>query len=151
MQPIPFHQNNIEYNPLFLKMQKRFCAGGTIAEKMEKKASEYRKENPSQTYGEYHMTHANSLPARVEKKQKKAFSPKKSIFSLHHISTACMVLLIGGTLLFSGATAGSLFSANDNESSDIRLPDASAKTLIMEDTTRTEDASRLLAAPSEAL
>lgn len=143
MQTIPFHQNNIEYNPLYAKMQERFCHGGTIAEKMEKKAIEYRKENPAQTYGEYHMTHANSLPDRAERKQKKAFSLKRSLFSLRHISTACMVLLVGGTLLFSGATMGSLF-ASDKDASELALPATAAQTLMLDESVTGEDETHLL-------
>jgi hypothetical protein len=129
---IPFHQNNLEYNPLFAKMQERFCAGGTIAERMEKKAAEYMRNNPMQTCGEYHMTHANSLPKRCTEKKKKRFSFKKNLFSMRHISTLCMALLIGGTLAFSGASLSGVVSSL-HAGDDLKLSqEATEKNLILD-------------------
>ena len=127
---IPFHRNNMEYNPLFAKMQDRFCAGGTIAEKMQKKAEEYMRSTPSQTCGEYHMTHANSLPKRSTDKKKRRFSFGKSLFSMRNITTACMALLIGGTILFSGASVGNLFSSVQAEKGADTFPMVVADNLI---------------------
>ncbi len=141
-------QTNAKYNPLYLKMKKRFCVGGTIAEKMEKKANDYMKASPVLTFSEYHMTHANSLPARAEKSRTRTFSGKKSVFSLRRISTACMVLLVGGTLLFSGATVSSFFATDKGDAAELFLHDASAKTLAMDDVSVTEDTTRVLAASS---
>ena len=150
MQTIPFHQNNVEYNPLYAKMQKRFCVGGTIAEIMEKKAAIYRKETPEQTFGEYHMTHANSLPKRVEKRKKKFFSTGKHLFSTHRISTACMVLLVSGILLFSGATLGSLFQ-KEEQSPAITLSDATVLTLSVDDGAMSQEKTEILSTAPDAL
>ncbi len=128
---IPFHQNNLEYNPLFAKMKDRFCTGGTIAEKMQKKAEEYLKNNPAQTCGEYHMTHANSLPKRAENKKKNR-TFKSSFFSMRNISTACMALLIGGTVLFSCASVGNLFSSVGLDTAENAVPSIAEETLIFE-------------------
>lgn len=144
-------QTNAKYNPLYLKMKKRFCVGGTIAEKMEKKAADHMKASPVLSFSEYHMTHANSLPARAEKTRTRAFSGKQRIFSLRRVSTACMALLIGGTLLFSGATVSSFFTADEGDASALFLADASVKTLSMDDVSVTEDTSRVLAASSEEM
>lgn len=98
-----------EYNPLFAKMQARFCVGGTIAEKMEKQAAAYRKDKKAKTFSDY-LARTDSITECKEKRQKKTLSFKPS---LRAVSTACMALLIGGTLLFSGATLGSMLAEED--------------------------------------
>lgn len=99
-----------ENNPLFAKMQARFCIGGTIAERMEKQAAIYRKETRVKAFSDYQ---AACTDAHAECKKKKERKPLSFKLSLRPISTACMALLIGGTLLFSGATLGSMLSEKE--------------------------------------
>ena len=87
---VPYLQSNESYNPLFTKMKERFCADGTIAERM-------------------------AIEAGIcKKRSKKSFSPiasvrkerhiKKMFFSLKGIGAVSMSLLITGVLFFSGAS-----------------------------------------------
>ncbi|MBO7170565.1 MAG: hypothetical protein J6W28_05240 [Clostridia bacterium] len=116
-----------EYNPLFAKMQARFCVGGTIAEKLEKKAADYRKESPVKCFSEYHLAQT-SCPTERSEKKKKPFSFK---FSLRHVSTACMVLLIAGTFLFSGATLGHMLT-DEAQGVDVFVSESAAKTPLLD-------------------
>ncbi len=97
-----FQVNNIEFNPLYEKMRERFCKNGTIAEQLLARAAEYKKTAPKRVSHEEHMKTANSLPKAAAKKSKRGF------FSLHKASSACMLLLIAGTVLFSGAAIGTI-------------------------------------------
>jgi hypothetical protein len=124
-----------EYNPLFAKMQARFCVGGTIAEKMEKQAAVYRKDTKVKTFSDYHAACLDPRTECKEKKERKSFSFK---LTLRPISTACMALLIGGTLLFSGATLGSMLS-EDEGGVDVFVSEKASQVSILDEGTPTED------------
>ena len=95
-------ESNIEFNPLFAKMRERFCAEGTVAEQLAKRAAEYTKsKRPSP---EQHMKVANSRP----KTSASSLTKKRKFFSLGNVGSACMLLLVAGTVLFSGAAIGTL-------------------------------------------
>jgi len=102
-------QNDTNYNPLFEKMQARFCKGGTIAERLTKSAKEFKKSHPRRVSEEFHMTHANSLPKEHTAKKKTA---KKGFFSLHTINTTCLLVLIAGTIVFAGSAIGAVHAEN---------------------------------------
>jgi hypothetical protein len=102
---LTFQTNNSEFNPLFEKMKDRFCRNGTIAEQLKQRANEYKKSKPRRVSAEFHMTHANSLPKNTVKKNRKA-GHKRGFFTLTNINSACMLLLVAGTVLFSGAAIG---------------------------------------------
>lgn len=105
-------ESNAEFNPLFEKMRERFCANGTIAEQLAKRASEHKKTKSKRVTAEHHMTTANSLP-KTDASQAKA-EKRRNFFSLRSISSACMLLLVAGTVLFSGAAIGSLRAEKGN-------------------------------------
>ena len=100
-QSIPYFQSNAAYNPLFAKMRDRFCADGTIAEKMAAQAGLCKKRARRPSANEYHMTHGNSLPKRHHVAKKGGFA---SFFSLKRLGILSVSMLIAGTLFFSGAT-----------------------------------------------
>ncbi len=104
MNYFAFESNNAEFNPLFEKMRERFCANGTVAEQLVKRASEHKKTKSKRVTAEHHMTTANSLP-KAEVAQGKS-EKRRSFFSLRSVSSACMLLLVAGTVLFSGAAIG---------------------------------------------
>lgn len=105
MNRFAFESNNAEFNPLFEKMRERFCAGGTIADQLSKRAAEYKKTKSKRVTAEHHMTTANFLPKNASST---ANGKKRSFFSLQSVGSACLLLLVAGTLLFSGAAIGTL-------------------------------------------
>jgi hypothetical protein len=100
-QSIPYFQSNVSYNPLFAKMRERFCADGTIAEKMAAEAGLCKKHSRRTGANEYHMTHGNSLPKRHHVAKKSTLG---SFFSLKRLGILSVSMLIAGTVFFSGAT-----------------------------------------------
>ena len=95
---VPFQANNAEFNSLYVKMLARFsCGDKTIGEAMLERAEKYEATARRTLPSEVHMKKANSLP----KKQKEKTG--KRLFSLGSLVAVSMVLLIVGTLLFSGA------------------------------------------------
>lgn len=115
-----FESNN-EFNPLFEKMRERFCQNGTIADQLTARAAKYHKEKPKRVTAEQHMTVANFLPHI----SKGTAIKKRSFFSLKNINSACLLLLIAGTVLFSGAALGTL--RTDNSVKPSLLMDTSEK------------------------
>ncbi len=103
MRTVSYQANNTEFNPLYEKMKKRFCKNGTVAEQLLARAGAGKKKFYHHASGDI-MTHANSLP------REKATECKRSFFNLRNINAACMILLIAGTVLFSGAALGSFRS-----------------------------------------
>ncbi len=97
-------ESNIEFNPLFEKMRERFCAEGTVAEQLAKRAAEYKKSSAKRPTAEQHMKVGNSLP----KNAPAAATKKRKFFTLGNVGSACMLLLVAGTVLFSGAAIGTL-------------------------------------------
>lgn len=101
MRTIAYQSNNMEFNPLYEKMKNRFCAEGTIADQLRSRAGAAKKQKPQRHPMECDMAQANSLP------KAKRTSAKRSFFTLRNINTACMLLLIAATILFSGVAIGS--------------------------------------------
>ena len=99
---VPYLENNESFNPLFAKMRERFCAEGTIAERMAIEAGFCKKRSKRSYSNEYHMTHGNSLPNRGH--VKKAIRFKKSFLSLKGLGAVTMSILITGVLFLSGAS-----------------------------------------------
>ncbi len=99
---VPYLQNNESFNPLFAKMKERFCAEGTIAERMAIEAGICKKRSRRVSASEYHMTHGNSLPKRESFGKKSGF--KKAFFSLKSFGAVSMSVLILGILFLSGAS-----------------------------------------------
>ena len=98
MNHLPYQANNAEFNPLFVKMQARFSVGNkTIAEAMLERAAKYEATARQTVPAEVHMTKANFLP------KKGADSGKRRFFSLGTLVSFCLIALLLGTLLFSGA------------------------------------------------
>jgi hypothetical protein len=116
-----------KYNPLFKKMQARFCVGGTIAEKLEKKSADYRKEAPMKSFSEYHLSQT-VIPLEQSKRAKKPSSFK---LSLRHVSSACMVLLIVGTFLFSGITLRQILTG-EAQGLDVFVSESAAQTPLLD-------------------
>ena len=86
---------NETFNPLFAKMQERFCANGTIAERMAVEAGIMKKQ--SKKSGE----------RRTQKVRKaRATGFKSAIFNLKNVGVASMCVLCLSVLFFSGATLG---------------------------------------------
>ena len=85
-------------------MRERFCANGTVAEQLAKRAAEYKKTKSKRTSPEEHLKKANSLP----RTSASAVAQKRKFFGLNNVGSACMLLLVAGTVLFSGAAIGSL-------------------------------------------
>ena len=131
-----------EYNPLFAKMQARFCVGGTLAEKMEKQAAAYRKDQKTQTFSDY-LARIDTTAECKEKRQRKHFSLK---LSLRSASTACMALLIGGTLLFSGATLGSML-ADEDGGVNVFVSEIAPQSPILDGGAVTEEVPETLVSP----
>ncbi len=109
MKSAAYQANNMEFNPLYEKMKSRFCKNGTVAEQLLSRARASKRSKPTRPSAEYNMTHANSLPKAKQK------TDKRSFFTLKSINTACMLLLIAGTVLFSGAAVGSFHAENKKE------------------------------------
>ena len=85
---VPYLQSNESYNPLFNKMKERFCADGTLAEKMAIEAGICKKRSKK-----------SSIPVKKEMRR-----PTRSFFSLKSIGAVSMSLLITGVLFLSGAS-----------------------------------------------
>ncbi len=113
MKSAAYQANHMEFNPLYEKMKSRFCQNGTVAEQLLSRARSSEKSKVARPSAEYNMTHANSLPKAKKKIEKRSF------FTLKSINTACMLLLIAGTVLFSGAAVGSLHA--DSKESGLHL------------------------------
>ncbi|MBQ8907954.1 MAG: hypothetical protein IJY71_05155 [Clostridia bacterium] len=95
---VPFQANNAEFNSLYVKMLARFsCGDKTIGEAMLERAEKYEATARRTVPAEVHMKKANSLPKKAKEKN------GKRLFSLGSLVAFCMVLLVVGTLLFSGA------------------------------------------------
>lgn len=100
---VAYQTNNAECNPLYLSMFNRFCQNGTIAEQMLAQAETYESIVKKHAQTERHMTTANSLPKKQTVKHvARRKNGKHKIFSLAHTATASMILLVVGTVLFSG-------------------------------------------------
>ena len=100
MESIPYLQNNVAFNPLFIKMKERFCADGdTIAQKMAKEAGLCKKKSKRSSMRECQMKQGNFLPQKSEKGSKL----KKKVLSLKGLSAFSVSFLIIGTLFLSGA------------------------------------------------
>lgn len=99
MQTITTEKNET-FNPLFAKMQERFCVGGTIAEKMAVEAGLSKKRTKRTTSGEYGMTHENALPHSASGTR----ALRKQFFSLKNIGALSMGVLLTSVLLLSGAS-----------------------------------------------
>ena len=85
---VPYLQSNESYNPLFNKMKERFCADGTLAEKMAIEAGICKKRSKK-----------SSIPVKKEMRR-----PTRAFFSLKSIGAVSMSLLITGVLFLSGAS-----------------------------------------------
>ena len=99
---VPYLENNESFNPLFAKMRERFCAEGTLAERMAVEAGICKKRSKRVSASEYRMTHGNSLPQRAHAKSMSGF--KKAFFSLKSFGAASMSVLVLGVLFLSGAS-----------------------------------------------
>ncbi len=99
---VPYLQNNESFNPLFAKMKERFCADGTIAEKMAVEAGLCKKGYGKKSASECHMTRGNFLPHI--KRTKKASCLKKAVFNLKNLGAASMTVLLVSILFLSGAS-----------------------------------------------
>ena len=113
MRTIAYKSNNMEFNPLYEKMKSRFCAEGTIADQLRSRASDSKKSKAQRRSAEYDMTHANSLPRALAK------TAKKSFFTLRNVNTACILLLVAATILFSGVAIGSF--REESRTADLSL------------------------------
>ena len=100
-QSIPYFQNNAACNPLFAKMRERFCADGTVAERMAAQAGLCKRRPKRAGASEYHMTHGNSLPKRHHAEKKSSVG---TFFSLKRLGILSVSMLIAGTVFFTGAT-----------------------------------------------
>ena len=92
---VPYLQNNESFNPLFAKMRERFCADGTIAEKMAIEAGICKKRTAKAIVSERKASTGSS---------KKTHSFGRRFFNLKSLGTVSMTLLITGILFFSGAS-----------------------------------------------
>ena len=90
---VPYLQSNESYNPLFTKMKERFCADGTIAERMAIEAGICKKRSKKS------FSHLSETASTRKERQF-----KKMFFSLKGIGAVSMSLLITGVLLLSGAS-----------------------------------------------
>jgi len=100
---------NETFNPLFAKMQERFCANGTIAEQMAAEAGLLKK-----------RTKKAGASRRSVAEKKQAGTAKKVIFNLKNCGIASMCVLFLSVLFFSGASIGGIqrsFSAEEASSS----------------------------------
>ncbi len=127
-------ESNTEFNPLFEKMRERFCAEGTVAEQLAKRAAEYTKSKSKHPSLEQHMKVANSLPKTVAVA---TVGKKRKFFSLGNVGSACMLLLVAGTVLFSGAAIGALRGENAESSAVLAGRNAKAEDymVLFEDVT----------------
>lgn len=91
---ITTNEKNAAFNPLFAKMQERFCVGGTIAEKMAIEAGLSKKRTRKAS-----TARDNALPRT---KAKRSFS--KSFFNLKNLGALAMGLLLTSVLFLSGAS-----------------------------------------------
>lgn len=85
---VPYLQSNESYNPLFTKMKERFCAEGTLAERMAVEAGICKKLSKKPSVS------AAKEPRRV----------RRAFFSLKSLGAVSMSLLITGMLFLSGAS-----------------------------------------------
>ena len=99
MQTITTEKNET-FNPLFAKMQERFCVGGTIAEKLAVDAGLSKKRNKRTISGEYGVTHGSTLPHSAAGTR----ALRKQFFSLKNIGALSMGVLLTSVLLLSGAS-----------------------------------------------
>lgn len=127
-------ESNTEFNPLFEKMRQRFCAEGTVAEQLAKRAAEYTRSKSKHPSLEQHMKVANSLPKTTTAT---TVSKKRKFFSLGNVGSACMLLLIAGTVLFSGAAIGTLRGENAEGNAVLASRNATAEDsmVLFEDVT----------------
>ncbi len=86
---VPYLQSNESFNPLFTKMKERFCADGTIAEKMAIEAGICKKRS-KRDFSRAKRTESHYM--------------KKAFFSLKSLGAVSMSLLITGVLFLSGAS-----------------------------------------------
>ena len=99
---VPYLQSNESYNPLFTKMKERFCADGTLAEKMAIEAGICKKRSKKES-------HIQAKEAR---------RTGKMLFNLKSVGAVSMSLLITGVLFLSGASFNGVqksFMATDAE------------------------------------
>lgn len=106
---LPYQTNNAEFNPLFVKMQARFSVDNkTIAQAMLERAEKYEADSRRTVPAEVHMTKANFLP------QKTAEVKSHHFFSMQTLTSFCLIVLVLGTLLFSGALINKMAFAPEN-------------------------------------
>ena len=91
---VSYTKSNETCNPLFEKMRERFCADGTLAERMAIEAGLCKKRSKKSLAG----------VLCAEESEKKARISLKSFFSLKALGTVSMSVLIAGILFFSGAS-----------------------------------------------
>lgn len=101
MNATPHFENNEFFNPLFAKMKERFCADGTIAEKMAIEAGLVKKrrkkgvaKKSADTRSSLGSMHLSDL--------------KESVFNWKNVGIASMSALLLGVVLFSGASFGKI-------------------------------------------
>lgn len=91
-------EKNAAFNPLFAKMQERFCAGGTIAEKMAIEAG-LTKKRARRAVVSARTTGGDAASSRKEKR-----GLIKSLFNLKNLGAIAMGILLTSVLFLSGAS-----------------------------------------------
>jgi hypothetical protein len=102
-------ETNETFNPLFAKMQERFCANGTIAERMATEAGILKKRSKKA-----------SVSRRTSMNKERVGNMRRMIFNLKNCGIASMCVLCLSVLFFSGASIGGLrksFSATSASAS----------------------------------
>ena len=105
-------QTNETVNPLFAKMQERFCANGTIAEQMAIEAGLMKKRSRKM-----------SVSRRNAATKECAANRRKAIFNLKNCGIVSMCVLFLSVLFFSGASIDGLqksFSAERSVNSAVK-------------------------------
>ena len=125
MRKDAYQANNTEFNPLYEKMKERFCQNGTIAEQIVMISRTNRRKKNHRASTDYSLTNANSLP-----ENKRTVTAPRRFFTLRNINAACMLLLIAGTLLFSGAAVGSIYEKQAAEPLAISGPTTEERMIL---------------------
>ena len=96
---------NETYNPLYAKMQERFCSNGTIAEQMAREAGLIKKRSKK-----------NALSRKAAFNANRSETKRSAIFNLKNMGIASMCVLFLSVLFFSGASINGIqqsFSAKE--------------------------------------
>ena len=93
---ITTNERNEAFNPLFAKMQERFCVGGTIAEKMAAEAGLSKKRSKKTASVVRDTAHKSA--------SRKAHSFPKGLFNLKNLGALAMGVLLTSVLFLSGAS-----------------------------------------------